>query len=224
MAKETGPNIGTTMIFIHRTITRGLRVSIERGSEFEKAGYPDTAIRSGFALYAKTLVSVLRGHHMSEDDVAFPYLRDRLPDVPFDKLMADHRVMDGLLDAFEVEASAVAAEGQAHTSLAKLVHTATTLSEPWHPHIQIEEQRIYAAEIIARVMDADENVQVGQMLGEYAQEHVQPLSLSLPFLLYNLPQQERDAYAATLPPTVTEQLIPVVWKQAWAPMQPFLLD
>jgi hypothetical protein len=223
MAEVTGPNVGTTMIFIHGAITRGLRVSVERGTEFAQGGYPDAATQAGFALYCRTLVSVLRGHHMSEDAVAFPFLRDKLPDVPFDKLMADHRVMDGLLDEFEAGSEAVAAEAQVGPSLADLVHTATTLSDLWHPHIQIEEQRIYAAEVIAAVMDADENAQVGQRLGEYAQEHVQPLSLGLPFLLYNQPRQDREAYAATMPPMVTEQLVPVVWKEEWAPMQPFLL-
>ena len=211
------------MIFIHRAITRALRVSIGQGSEFAQGGFPDAQTQTGFALYGKTLVSVLRGHHMSEDEVAFPRMRGMLPDVPFDRLMADHQVMDGLLDELEERAQAVATEAQPGPSLAELVNTATALSELWHPHIQIEEQRIYAADIIAAVMDADEDAQVGQELGEYAREHVQPLSLGLPFLLYNLPRQEREAYTATMPPMVTEQLVPIVWKEAWAPMQPFLL-
>ena len=212
------------MIFIHRAITRALRVSIGQGSEFAQGGFPDAQTQTGFALYGKTLVSVLRGHHMSEDKVAFPYLRDRLPDVPFDKLIADHRVLDGLLDAFEVQAAAVLAEAQPYPSLNDLVHTATTLTDLWHPHIRIEEQRKYAVQVITAVMDADENARVGQRLGEYAQEHAQPLSLSMPFLLYNVPRQARAVYAATLPPTVTQQLIPVVWKEQWTPMQPFLPD
>ena len=73
-------------------------------------------------------------------------------------------------------------------------------------------------------MDADENARVGQLLGEYAGQHVEPLSLGVPFLLYNMSRKERAAYAQTLPPMVTEQLVPVVWKEQWAPMQPFLLD
>ena len=27
-----------------------------------------------------------------------------------------------------------------------------------------------------------------------------------------------------IPPVVTKVLVPVVWKEQWAPMQPFLLD
>ena len=224
MAQVTGPSFGTTMILIHRVITHGLEVSIERGTEFAKEGYPDAATQAGFALYVKALVAVISGHHMSEDDVAFPHLRDKLPDVPFDKLVADHRVMEGMLEEFEGEAEAVAAEAQAGQSLAELVRTATALSDLWHPHIQIEEQGIYDVEILAAVMDADEDARVGQMLGEYAREHVEPLSLGIPFLLYNLPPLEREIYAQMLPPTVTEQLVPVAWKEQWAPMEPFLLD
>ena len=132
--------------------------------------------------------------------------------------------MEGMLEEFEARGEAVAGEAQAVQSLTELVRTATALSGLWHPHIQIEEQRIYDVGIIAAAMDADEDARVGQMLGEYAQEHVEPLSLGIPFLLYNLPPREREIYANMLPPMVTEQLVPVAWKDQWAPMGPFLLD
>jgi hypothetical protein len=49
-------------------------------------------------------------------------------------------------------------------------------------------------------------------------------SLGVPFVLYNLPAQERAIQARTMPSAVVEELVPVVWKEQWAPMQPFLLD
>jgi hypothetical protein len=44
-----------------------------------------------------------------------------------------------------------------------------------------------------------------------------------PFLLYNLPTEERAIIAQAMPPIVTRQLVPVVWKEKWEPMSPFLL-
>jgi hypothetical protein len=45
----------------------------------------------------------------------------------------------------------------------------------------------------------------------------------VPFALYNLPDEERAILARTMPPKVIDELVPVVWKEKWAPMQPFLL-
>ena len=42
-------------------------------------------------------------------------------------------------------------------------------------------------------------------------------------MLYNLSGEERAAMWAAMGPVVTEQLVPVAWKDKWAPMKPFLL-
>ena len=98
------------------------------------------------------------------------------------------------------------------------------MADLWHPHIAIEERDIYDVETIAGVMDLDENVRVGQMLAEIAQQHVEPAYLGVPWLLYNLPPDVRAIVAQTMPPVMTQELIPVVWKDKWAPMKPFLLE
>jgi hypothetical protein len=46
----------------------------------------------------------------------------------------------------------------------------------------------------------------------------------VPFLLYNLPPEERAIFSQGMPPVVTQELVPVVWKEKWSPMKPFLLD
>lgn len=224
MSEGAIPNIGATMVRIHSAITRGLDVCIERGTGFAQKGYPDAATQEGFVLYVQALVSVVSAHHISEDEVAFPYLRDKLPDVPFDKLTADHHVMEGMLEELKATAEAVAVEPQAGGSLSGLSRIVAEMADLWHPHIQIEERDIYSVETIAGVMDVDENVRVGRMLAEHAQKHVEPAYLGVPWLLYNMPPDERALFAQTMPPMVTEQLVPVAWKGQWAPMQPFLLD
>ena len=48
--------------------------------------------------------------------------------------------------------------------------------------------------------------------------------LTLPFILYNLPVQQKSAMAEGMPAEVVEQLVPIVWREKWEPMKPFLLE
>jgi len=223
MSEVRKPNVGADMLRIHSVITRGLGVSIERSASYAEKGYPDAATQAGFVLYVQTLVSVLSGHHLVEDEVAFPYLRDKLPDEPFDQLMADHRVMEDILDELRVIAEAMAAEAQAGDALHDLNRAVTRLAELWHPHIH-KEEHFYDVERMAALMDVDEHVRLGGMLAEHGQQHMQAPYLGMPFILYNLPADERAILAQMMPPAVTQQLVPVDWKEKWAPMKPFLLD
>ncbi len=54
-------------------------------------------------------------------------------------------------------------------------------------------------------------------------KHSGPDYLVVPFLLYNLSPEDRATMSAEMPPVVTQQLVPVVWKEKWQPMSPFLL-
>jgi hemerythrin-like domain-containing protein len=212
------------MVRFHHAITRGLDVSLERGTEFAQQDHPDAAAFEGFLLYVQSLASVTSGHHVSEDEVAFPYLRDKLPGVPFDKLVADHHVMEGMLEQLKATSEAAASEARARDSLRRINRIMADLAGLWHPHIEIEERDLYDVEIIAGLMDVDENIRIGQQLAQAAQPSLQPTYLTVPWVLYNLAPDERSAVAAGMPATVVEQLVPITWKEQWAPMKPFLLD
>ena len=77
------------MVRVHNAITRGLDVSSERSAAFVQEGYPDAATQEGLVTYVRTLAWVLNAHHLSEDHVAFPFLRSKLPDAPYDELVAE---------------------------------------------------------------------------------------------------------------------------------------
>ena len=49
-----------------------------------------------------------------------------------------------------------------------------------------------------------------------------PAPLSVPFLLYNSEPEDRAAFSSFMPPELTQQLVPIVWQDEWAPMKPFL--
>jgi len=167
---------------------------------------------------------VLNAHHLGEDETAFPYFRQKLPNAPYDKLMADHRLIEGVLEKLEAAAASVAGNAQPGEPLHTLDGVLATLSRLWHPHMGSEESILFDPETIAALMDEDENLQLGQKMGESSQKHLHAPPVEIPFVLYNLAPDDRAMMAKMLPPVVTQQLVPLVWRAQWAPMKPFLLE
>ena len=63
------------------------------GQAFAASGFPDEVTREGFWKYCQGLEANANGHHMTEDDLFFPFLRERMPDPDFDQLEVDHQAM-----------------------------------------------------------------------------------------------------------------------------------
>ena len=74
------------------------------------------------------------------------------------------------------------------------------------------------------LLEIEEHIRLGKMFAEHNQEHSGPDYLVVPFLLYNLSAEDRAIMSQEMPPVVTQQLVPVAWKEKWAPMSPFLLS
>ena len=223
MSELRKPNIGADLVHIHSIITRALDVSIEHSQSFAQEGYPDESTREGFVSYVQTLVSVLHAHHLTEDDLAFPYFREKLPDVPFDLLTAQHQEMEPILDEIKAAIEEVAADAQAGESLNDLNRALTKIAGIWRPHIQREEDHL-SAEKADALLDTEEHIRLGKMFAEHNQEHAGPDYLVVPFMLYNLPAEDRAIMSQAMPPIVIQQLVPVAWREKWAPMSPFLLS
>lgn len=45
----------------------------------------------GFTMYVKCLSSMLHAHHLTEDELTFPYFQRLLPDASFETLSAQHQ-------------------------------------------------------------------------------------------------------------------------------------
>jgi len=215
MSEMQGPNLGTDTVRIHLVITRGLEVSIEHSAAFALEGFPDGPTREGFAAYVGALVSLLHGHHSGEDELLFPFLQDKLPDGPFGELMAQHEAMVPVLDGVQ---AALAGE-----ELAELNAALAMMARLWARHIELEEATL-APERLAALIDPAEHGRVGGLLAKHSMEHAEPIYLVAPFVLYNLPPDERAILSQLMPPELTQELVPIVWKDMWAPMKPFLLD
>jgi hemerythrin-like domain-containing protein len=215
MSEKPKPNIGQDLQRIHRAITRGLAVALENCQAFAESGFPDDTTREGFWKYCQGLEANAHGHHVTEDDVFFPYLRERMPDTDFDELMAEHEEMDGIL----AQMRAARQSG----SLVDMQRALSKMADLWHPHIKKEETE-FSPDIASKVMAVPEHIEMAQKAAAHSQQHAQPAPLAVPFLLYNLEGEDRAYFLAAMPPEVTQQLVPVVWKDEWAPMKPFLLE
>ena len=70
---------------------------------------------------------------------------------------------------------------------------------------------------------ADSGFPLGQKAAAHSAAHAQPAPWAVPFLLYNLEMEDRAHFLSVMPAELTQQLVPVVWKDEWAAMKPFLL-
>jgi len=214
MSEQRGPNVGVSLMYIHRAISRGLRVSLENSQAFAEGGFPDKASEAGFWTYVQTFEFVTHGHHLTEDDLFFPYLRDRLAGVDFDALSAEHVAIAAMLG--EIAAAREAG------SLPNLHQALARMDGAWDLH-RSKEEKAFSPEIAARVMTPPEHIELGQKAAAHSQEHGGPAPLVIPFVLFNLEPGDRASMAAAYPVEILNHLVPVVWKEQWAPMQPFLL-
>jgi hemerythrin-like domain-containing protein len=222
MSNQTEGIFAASLVAIHNVITRGLKVSIESAGKFAARGFADATEQAGFLNYVRALVSVLDGHHITEDDIAFPYFRDKLPEAPFDLLSAQHQEMVPLLGQIRAAVERCEKPGQVEAGLRDMEAALRRVDAMWHPHIQIEQEHL--VEKADALLSVEEQMSLVRSVGEHVQKHTGPPYLTVPFTLFNVPAQERAVFTEAMPPEVTGHLVPVVWKEQWASMAPFLLE
>ena len=223
MVENVKPDVGADLMRVHKAITRAQDVIIERCTSYAQKGFPDETVRQGFIDYVRSYATFLNGHHLTEDELAFPQFQAKFPDAPVAQLMADHRKMIPILDEINSLVEELTADSQDKDALSALSKATARLKEIWHPHIGIEEE-VFSSQKLNAVFTTDEQVNMGQTMAQHAMKNTGPDYLLVPFYLYNLVPADRAELARALPPVITEQLIPVVWKEKWAPMKPFLLE
>ncbi|MFN2218495.1 MAG: hemerythrin domain-containing protein [Anaerolineae bacterium] len=223
MTEWKGADPPISLVLIHRVITRGLEVGMRHAASFARDGYAGPAAGAGFALYLRALAGVLHQHHSGEDEIAFPFLRERLPGLPLDALIAEHvqmasvlEEMTPLLDMLKGQAgegAALEAAGEALARLAKI----------WPGHIGVEET-IISMKRLGTVAGAEELAAWLASMARHRPEGAAPDAVTVPFVLYNLSPEDRAIMAKNMPPLITQELVPGPWLAQWAPMKPFLLD
>jgi hypothetical protein len=215
------PNLSQELVRTHKVITRGVSVGLTKGREFLGDGFPSQDLKRGFTDYIQSLGSVVAAHHLGEDTIAFPALKERLPDAPYKRLTSDHKKIEAALKLLGESISDVSGENPA-AGLAGVVDGLRKILAIWPSHIGVEESS-FGSKPIAKVMTPEEQANVSILMARHAQEHAGPPSLVLPFVIFNLSGADREAMSASLPAPVRE-LVEKEWKELWSPMRPFLLD
>lgn len=214
MSEPKTPTIAGDLNRIHLVITRALDILIEQSSISD-------SVSTGSIDYLESFVSLLHSHHMVEDELIFPYLKTKITDAPFDLMEAQHQQMLPVLDEIEFQLTAIKNNlPQAANLLPGLNRQLIKLRDIWQTHSQTEEQ--YINETTLSAIDLAEQHERCLEFAEYSQKHIHPDYLVVPFILYNLPPEDRAVMSQIFPPIVTEQLIPIDWRDKWSPMLPFL--
>jgi hemerythrin-like domain-containing protein len=216
------PNIGRDFIRIHRVISRAIKVSVEKAAEYTQSGAAEAAPPEGFLLFLRTLAQALDGHHLTEDDLAFPLIRERIPEAPYEQLIREHQEIVSVLEEIQAAIAAIESNPGALSERTRLSNLLVQLNDLWIPHKETEEQ-YFSPTRTAEVYSVEENKELGQKMASHGVQHSGPEYLALPFILYNMEASEREKVMLFLPPVVTQELMPGPWKEKWAPMQPYLL-
>ncbi len=218
MPIQTSPNAGSDMLRIHKAITRGIAVATEHA----RACGPEANISQGYRIFLGALVEAIESHHLAEDEAVFPYWQKVEPEIPFDQLAAQHRMIVPLAGRLS-DWLAMGDEACEPAGMAHLAAALNALVLVWSPHIALEEG-YFSPATCYRKLTPEQNADFARQVAAKSQEHIRSPQVVVPFVLYNLELEARQAWAAALPAQIMEQLVPVAWKAAWTPMQPFLLE
>jgi len=210
------------LLTIHKVITRGLSVSLENVRRYEAEGRIPTDESRGFLMYVTSLHMVLHGHHLSEDEISFPYFQKKLPNVPYDALTDQHRRMVSLLDRIAAQETALAV-GAGAVELGTMKVLLENVNAIWVPHIDIEESS-FSAQRLRPLVDAGEQARLTEKISKHSMHNSGAGPTTLPFLLYNLDGGDRAFLQAELPWIVKDVFVPLLWRNQWAPMRRFLLS
>jgi hypothetical protein len=211
------------LLRIHKIVTRGLSVARDRGAEYARGSFPDAGTRTGYVSYARALMSTLRAHHGAEEHLAFPRFRERIPDAPYDRLDREHQDLLPALGAADDAVESALLGLPPAVWLGRLLGALDRIDQLWHAHIAVEE-RHFDSGTLDSAFSGEEQEELARALSGYAQKNSGPDYLVVPFMLRNLDAADRAAFSSKLPPIVTEQLVPVAWREKWAPMEAFLLS
>jgi hemerythrin-like domain-containing protein len=210
-----------TLATVHKVITRGLEVTRTQSQSFAEEGF-DPSVQSGFISYARTFVNFTHAHHDTEDVLIFPYAQEKMPETSFDLLIAQHREIATLLDEMNAAIDELEKSPESPERLSRVSRLAGQIGELWHAHIR-EEESIFSHERVNAVATPEEQGKLLQQAAQHGMQHAGPDYLAAPFILHNLEPEDRAHMAGEMPPVISQELVPVVWKDKWAPMKPFLL-
>jgi hypothetical protein len=155
----------------------------------------ESEMRKGSPLFIESLFHAVEGHHNTEDEVIFPFFVEKIPEIPFAELEEEHRQLSKLIEEKDL----------------------LGLKQLWTKHIRTEE-KYFTKDKLDSLLNIKEQIEYRIKVGQTAGKHSQPPFLVIPFILYNLDEDERKVFAKNLPPEVLD-LVTTAWQEKWKPME-----
>jgi hypothetical protein len=212
------------LLRIHTIITRGLEVCHTNCLAFAQDGFPDANTQIGFYRYTYSLLVVMDTHHRAEEEIAFPYFQSRVPSLRIEPLVEQHKQMRPHFNEMRMALASSEDASFSTTSLNHLAYACNNVHILWGMHAPAEENYFAANSESALLLTAAEQQEITRRNAEHSQKNSNPPDWVVPFLLFNLPPDEREAMSQSMPQQLTKVMVPYMWKNGWAPMKPFLLD
>ena len=219
MKDQEQPNVARDLLRIHAVITRALEVA---GRNCHDILSNNQKAPDGLLDYIQTCATVLKAHHELEDELAFPYFRDLLKEMPFEKLQADHKQIHEQVEKIMGWIGEQRTNRSDRGSLESITGALDKIAGIWSPHIRIEETHA-SVERLGQLIPVEEHKKITVQYSQHGMKHAQPGYLVVPFLLYNLDPESRKKMAKPMPGILTGFIMPVLWKRKWAPMKPYFL-
>jgi hypothetical protein len=219
IVNDIQPELGGDLLRVHRAISRALHVARAHAEGWLTTERLETGTKEGYLTYVRCLVTLMHGHHVTEDQAMFPLLQPTLPDAPYETLMAQHNAMVPILD--ELKGPLKRADADLFTDdLDTLVSALTPLGTLWQTHIALEEAG-FGPDALAKAMSMEERRRLGKRVASNAAFHQRPFWLMAPFLLYNMAPADRAVMTKAIPGVAL--WVMRTFQGVWNKMTPFLL-
>lgn len=208
---------------IHSVMTRAIETTIEQSKMFSQKEPLSESDYKGFILYTKCLMSMIHSHHLTEDDLAFPYFKKKLTNFPVEALSAQHQVMTVHLNNMIRIVNEIESSGISKALLESLNQNLVLIQKVWIPHIEVEEKHINKKDVEA-VLDIKERIRIGKVISAHSRKHQKDIGIiMIPFILYNMKPADRVVMSTLIPWIVRRIIVPIAIKKRWEPMKPYLL-
>ena len=216
---RTKPEVGGDLVRVHRAITRALSITHSQGDAYAAQGLPEAQTWKGYLSYARCTVTLLHGHHVTEDEAMFPYFRARFPNAPYDTLTAQHQEMVRILHEI-APALKNLQSAEPLSALRAFTPGVKQIAELWETHAGLE-QAHFGPEAIDAAYTMRERERAGLAIMARGAPHQWPPMLMIPFTFYNMPPSDRAIMERAIP--VIMPLMLSLSRPWWKIMAPLLI-
>jgi len=198
-------SVHATLVTHNEAAHRAIERLMARLVEVARRSPSDPALDLG----VPCAVTMIRGHHLYEDELLLPLLEAKGADGPWVEVATEHEQLGALLTRLERAKGATRAE--LLDQVAQLVG----------PHMAKEEVHL-TEEAWRSWLSDDEARAFGKDVAAHSRASMKPATKMLPLILFNLTPTERAAFTERMPSFVVNGLVPYAFRPMWRGLRPFM--